>query len=136
MVTGRLHVDVGVLLGIRTDGRDGLLTALWKAVGRFAVRRVGWATIQLDQIAIYSGFDGDSAAEPGSAPRESEPLLKLALQPKTLMLHVDPFPTFFHSPLASESLIVTAQPTLNITRLLDFAQRSWRNGHARLRLDI
>ena len=116
-VSGRMGFDAGDAMGLNhpVPGKsEGLLSRLWKALGRWGIRTMGIVTVHLDTVHITPEYD------------EFLTLLEVKLPPTELPLTVDssPWSDEWLSPMVSE---VFVQPK-NATAVLDFLSRSWKAG--------
>jgi len=113
-VGGQIGLDAGSAIGIESDSEDGLLTDLWKAVGRWGVHRLDRVSVQLSTITILPEHDPHAA------------LMTIDIPPIELPLTVDPprdtsWLTHFSTP-------VHFQVTTNTTLLLQFLKDCWLHG--------
>jgi len=116
-VSGKMGFDAGDAMGLNhplPGENEGLLSRLWKALGRWGIRTLGTVTVHLDTVHITPEYD------------EFLTLLEVKLPPTELPLTVDPSPWSdeWLTPMVSE---VFVQPK-NATAALDFLSQSWKAG--------
>ena len=113
-VGGQIGLDAGSAIGVDTDPEDDLFKDLWKAVGRWGVRRLERVSIHLSTITILPEHDPNTT------------LMTVDIPPIELPLSVDPprNPSW----LTHISTPVHFQLTTNTTLLLRFLKDSWLRG--------
>lgn len=117
----RVGIDAGSIIGVNPNdaGKDGHLEALWKALGRWGVRRLDKVSVQLSTIHLSSKFSGAELA-------------LVDIPPLTLQLATAP-------PRTTSWLIPTSAPifvklTPESSYLVQFLQDSWE--HSTIALSV
>lgn len=113
-VTGRIGVDAGAAMGVKSDEDDGLFHDIWKAFGRWGIRSIDRVNVQLDTIRISPGDDTSTL------------LASIDLPPLEMRLTAQPPPDL--SWLTKVSLPIFIAPTQNASILMKFVRDSWRDG--------
>lgn len=113
-VTGRVGVDAGAALGVKSDEDDGLLRDIWKAFGRWGIRKVDRVNVQLDTIRLSPGDDSS--------------ILLASLDTPPMELRLTAQPTSDLSWLMKVSVPIFIAPTQNASILMKFVRDSWRDG--------
>ncbi|KAF9457903.1 hypothetical protein BDZ94DRAFT_1227248 [Collybia nuda] len=123
-VDGRMGIDVGSVMGLRRDPMwlESIPIRVWKAIGRWGVRRMNRVSVTLSAIHIASEHDPSNA------------LASIITYPVSVPLSADTF--YDLSWLSSVSLLVLVQPTSDTAAILHFLQDSWRRGSVALRVDV
>lgn len=113
-VTGRIGVDAGAAIGVKSDEEDSLFQDIRKAFGRWGIRRIDRVNVQLDTIRISPGDDSSIL------------LASLDTPPLEMKLTAQPPPNL--SWLTKVSVPVFIAPTQNASILMKFVRDSWRDG--------
>ncbi|KAF8868634.1 hypothetical protein BD779DRAFT_1593762 [Infundibulicybe gibba] len=122
-VSGRLGVDAGSVIGVNSDPNgDGILTDIWKAMGRWGVRRLDRVSLNLTTINITSQSDPDTI------------LASVDIFPVEVPLTADPPDDFSWLNNVSTPLVV--RPTSNSSAWVHFVREVWKEGSAAIRADI
>ncbi|KAF8153282.1 hypothetical protein B0H34DRAFT_800501 [Crassisporium funariophilum] len=121
-VEGRIGLDVGSAIGVGNDPDDGVFRDIWKAIGRWGVRKLDRVTVDLSTIKIMPEYDLTTV------------LVALDMPSMELPLTVDPPKDL--SWLTHMSKAIFVQPTSNTTLLLQFLKESWRHGSVAVRADV
>jgi hypothetical protein len=126
-VNGRAGIDAAAALGVQDDENpddpDPLHTYLWKALGRWGVRRMGMLSAEAPHIRILSDA-GEKLADVDS--------------PGTLEI---PLTSTMHSPgdvdwLGNVSVPVRVRPTDNGDDIIKFVRQSWSTGFLALKAEV
>ncbi len=117
-VSGRLGVDAGAAIGVNhplPGEGQGVFEELWRAIGRWGIRRLDVVTVELGTVHVSPKYD------------ELLVLLKAKLPPLEVPLAVDPprRSDKWLTPIVAE---VFVRPTKNATALERFLVASWRHG--------
>lgn len=112
-VEGRMGVDAGAVIGVNSEHDDGVFRDIWKALGRWGVRRLKTVSIQLTTIRI--------------TPKDhySTLLTSVDVPPLSLPLTTEPPADF--SWLTTVSIPIFVSPTQNSSVLARFVRESWRD---------
>ncbi|KAF9531125.1 hypothetical protein CPB83DRAFT_809476 [Crepidotus variabilis] len=121
-VQGKIGMDAGKAIGVDSDPLDGLFRDVWKALGRWGVRKLDKVTVQLSTIKVVPDFD------------LSETLIYIEMPPVEIPLTTNPPKD--HSWLTPISATVHVRPTSNNTLLLRFLRESWTRGSISVRAEI
>jgi hypothetical protein len=111
---GRVGIDVGALIGVKSSKEDPIWKSWWKAMGRFGVEQLGGVSLDLSTIQVTPWKD------------RSTVLGIFHTLPIPLVLTADPPADL--SWLSPVSLTVLISPTKNASTLVDFARECWRSG--------
>lgn len=144
-VSGRVGVDAARIVGVQRalGDEDGVLKSLWKAVGRWGVRKVGSVSVKMEGVEVWSVFGGDDDDEEGS--REEMLLLKVVIPPLVVPLSADAPPRRTKGDLGSKdednwltpfSTRVFVQPAVDTKHLLKFVRQSWKTGYVGLKTRV
>ncbi|KAI0318207.1 hypothetical protein OF83DRAFT_1117182 [Amylostereum chailletii] len=114
-VGGHIGVDAGAIIGVKEMGDENVFRDVWKAIGRWGIRRLDDVSVQLSTIDIASIHDPDT------------PLASIELPPLQLPLNADPPKD--SSWLTPVTIPVLVRPSQNGTLWLDFARECWRQGY-------
>lgn len=113
-VEGRMGVDAGALMGIKSSNEDLFWKALWKGLGRWGVETLDLVSVDLSAINVTPRGDPDTVL----ATLESSPIqVKLTAEPPT----DDSWLTRMSSPM-----LIT--PTNQTSELVKFVRDSWSTG--------
>ncbi|KAF9452090.1 hypothetical protein P691DRAFT_805621 [Macrolepiota fuliginosa MF-IS2] len=116
-VSGRMGFDAGDALGVSHPGvgeGDALFEGVWKAIGRWSIRKLDTVTVELNTVHVSPHDDSDL-------------LLGARFPPIEVPLTVDPprRSKEWLSPVVTE---VFVKPTRNATVLAKFITESWQHG--------
>ncbi|KAI0760888.1 hypothetical protein BD413DRAFT_593969 [Trametes elegans] len=115
LVHGRIGLDAGTVVGVKSDGDDGVLRQWWKSFGRWGIRVLDRVTVDLTPIQVSPRAHPDFALATILTPSVEVPLT------------ADP-PARGLDWLTPIQLPVRIQPTKNVSALLHFVRESWKNG--------
>jgi hypothetical protein len=122
-VQGKLGVDAGSILGVRRSHEgDGFFTNIWKALGRWGIRRVGKVTVHLSPIHLTPKHD------------LSPELASVYIA--DLDVPLNPDPPSDKSWLSDVTINLAVEPTSNTSAILQFMQDSWSRGHIDVRTNL
>lgn len=121
-VDGRVGLDMGRVLRVRPEDDDFVWTELWKAIGRWGVRKVGRLSIELSPVTVTS---------------HGEPSVSLAV----VTVPVIELPLSSNPPSSPEwltqmSVQIHIRPTNNTKDLVHFAKDCWMSGVIQVSSDI
>lgn len=117
-VSGRMGFDAGDAIGVnhpRVGEGEGLLEAVWKAIGRWSIQRLDAVTVELGTVHVAPEYDSTLT------------LLETMLPPIEVPLTVDP-PRRSNGWLTPVVTEVFVRPTRNATVLAKFMTESWKHG--------
>ena len=123
MVHGRMGVDAGTIIGVKTDDEDTVGQDWWKSFGRWGIRQLDRVTVTLSTIHIAS------RAHPNIT------LATISTPPLEVPLTADP-PRRDVSWLTPVKIPVRIQPTHDVDALLHFLKDSWREGFMRVQASV
>ncbi|KAF9023834.1 hypothetical protein BDZ89DRAFT_1069634, partial [Hymenopellis radicata] len=119
-IDGQLGLDAGRAIGVNSDDEDSLFREMWKAFGRWGIRKVDVVSVRLCKIRLVSD--------------DGELLATVDIPPQQVVLTVDP--PYGSSWLQSVSTTVFVQPTRNTTDLVSFFSDAWRTGTAMVNIEV
>lgn len=121
-VDSRVGVDAGTMVGVNSEDNDGFFRDIWKALGRWGIRRLERITLKLTTIHI------SPQAEPSTI------LASLDTSPMDLPLTTEP--PSDSTWLTKVSIPVFIAPTQNTSAFLQFVRRSWRDGTVAVQVHV
>ncbi|KAJ7766322.1 hypothetical protein DFH07DRAFT_915995 [Mycena maculata] len=122
-VEARMGFDAGSVIGVNVspDG-DGFLQDVWKAVGRWGVRRLDRVSVNMSTIYLTS---------------QSDPSVVLAtIEPTPVVVPLTANPPSDSTWLTNISSPLLLRPTHNTSALIHFIREAWRDGSAAVRADV
>ncbi|KAJ7111482.1 hypothetical protein C8R44DRAFT_883276 [Mycena epipterygia] len=122
-VEARMGFDAGSIIGVNAspDG-DGFLEDVWKAVGRWGVRRLDRVSVNMSTIYLTS---------------QSDPSVILAtIEPTPVVVPLTANPPSDSSWLTHISTPLLIRPTSNTSALIHFVREAWREGSAAVKADV
>ncbi|KAF7289184.1 hypothetical protein MIND_01379500 [Mycena indigotica] len=118
-VGGRLGFDAGAVLGVSAESDDTLFGDIWKAVGRWGIRRLNRVAVNMSTIALVAGH-----------------VVLATVEPSPVVIPLTASPPSDSSWLTPISMPLLIRPTTNTTALIEFVRESWRDGWAVVRADV
>ncbi|KIY42979.1 hypothetical protein FISHEDRAFT_68233 [Fistulina hepatica ATCC 64428] len=118
-VEARVGIDAGTAIDVNSDPGDWMLVSLWKAIGRWGVRRVSTVTVIPQPIDVR---------------HKEVTLTTLDMSPMTIPLTTNP--PRDASWLTSTSIPLRVKLTPNTTALVDFVRESWASGYVDMHISI
>ncbi|KAI0685437.1 hypothetical protein C8T65DRAFT_592279 [Cerioporus squamosus] len=115
LVHGRMGLDAGSIVGVKTDQDDSVLQDWWKSIGRWGIRRLDRVTVTLSPIQISPRAHPDV------------PLATITTPPIEISLTANPPPRDL-TWLTPVKIPVRIQPTKDVDAILHFVRESWKNG--------
>ena len=115
MVHGRMGLDAGSVVGVKTDQDDSVLRDWYKSIGRWTIRQLDRVTVTLSPIQISPRAHPDVL------------LATISTPPIEVPLTADP-PQKDLSWLTPVKIPVRIQPTKDVDAILHFVRESWKNG--------
>lgn len=117
-VSARIGVDAGGAIGVNhplAGEEQGIFEELWRAIGRWGIRRLDVVTVELGSVSVSPEYDGSLV------------LLEVVIPPLEVPLVVDPQrrSNKWLTPVVTE---VFVRPTRNVTTLEEFMTASWSHG--------
>ena len=121
-IYGRIGLDAGHIAGVNTADGDSIVQDVWKAVGRWGIRRLDRVSVNLSRIAVVAEEDPD------------HPLTTITLPPLELPLTANP--PVDQSWLTPVAMPVLIRPTKDAKTLMRFVRQSWKEGSIRVQASI
>ncbi|KAJ7243606.1 hypothetical protein B0H12DRAFT_1221126 [Mycena haematopus] len=118
-VEARVGLDAGAVLGVN-PGDDGLLSGVWKGIGRWGVRRLDRVSVTMSAITLTSAA-GDVLA---------------TIEPAPLVVPLSAGPPPDASWLTRIETTVLIRPTANASALVHFVREAWAEGSVAVRADV
>lgn len=115
LVSGRVGLDAGVVVGVKRAEDDGVFHSMWKSVGRWGIRRLDRVTTTLSSIQV----------SPRAHPEDV--LATITPVPFEIPLTADP-PAKGFGWLTPVQVPVRIKPTDDVPALLRFVRESWKIG--------
>ncbi|RPD60580.1 hypothetical protein L227DRAFT_593329, partial [Lentinus tigrinus ALCF2SS1-6] len=115
LVHGRMGLDAGSIVGVKTDQDDSVLRDWYKSIGRWGIRQLDRVTVTLSPIHISPRAHPDV------------PLATISTPSLEVPLTADPPPRDL-SWLTPVKIPVRIQPTKDVDAILHFVRESWKNG--------
>ncbi|PIL28659.1 hypothetical protein GSI_08702 [Ganoderma sinense ZZ0214-1] len=115
LLHGRMGLDAGSVVGVKTGADDGVLLDWWKGVGRWGIRQLDRVTVTTSEIRVGPRTDPDIVLATVSTP------------PIEVPLTADP-PTREWGWLTPVEIPVRIQPTRDVEDLMRFVRESWKQG--------
>ncbi|KAI0672036.1 hypothetical protein C8Q78DRAFT_971601 [Trametes maxima] len=115
LVHGRVGLDAGTVVGVRSEEGDGMLQDLWKSLGRWGIKRLDLVNVHLSSIQVAPRAHPDTA------------LATISTPPLEIPLTAEPPPRDFGW-LTPVQIPVLIKPTDDVSTLLHFVRDSWKSG--------
>ncbi|KAI0356755.1 hypothetical protein OH77DRAFT_1422952 [Trametes cingulata] len=115
MVHGRVGLDAGSLVGVKSDEEDSLFRDWWKSFGRWGIRQLDRVAANLSEIQVSPRAHPDVV------------LATISTPPLEIPLTADP-PARDLSWLTPVRIPLHIQPTKDVSSLLHFIRESWKIG--------
>lgn len=121
-IHGRVGLDAGHVARVNTADGDGIVEDVWKAIGRWGIRRLDRVSVNLSNITVVPEDD------------PSSPLTTITLPPLELPLTANP--PAGQNWLTPVAIPVLIRPTTDVKTLLRFVRQSWKEGTIRVRASV
>ncbi|KAJ7291524.1 hypothetical protein C8J57DRAFT_1163649 [Mycena rebaudengoi] len=122
-VEARVGFDAGAIIQVNSEPKDDdLFKDIWKAIGRWGVRRLDRVSVNMSTIYLTSQSDS------------SVVLAQIESTPVVVPLTANPPSDFTWLTKISTPLLI--RPTSNTSALLHFVQEAWREGTAAVKADV
>ncbi|KAJ7700385.1 hypothetical protein B0H17DRAFT_1047135 [Mycena rosella] len=120
-VEARVGFDAGSVIGVNAspDG-DGLFRDVWKALGRWGVRRLDRVSVNMTAISLTSQSGAVLAT----------------IEPTPVVVPLTANPPSDSSWLTHISTPLLIRPTSNTSALIQFVREAWRDGSAAVKADV
>ena len=116
MLHGRMGLDAGSVVGVKTDEDDSVLLDWWKGVGRWGIRQLDRVTVTTSEVRVGPRAHPDIVLATVSTP------------PIEVPLAADPPRRGDWSWLTPVRIPVRIKPTRDVEDLMHFVRESWREG--------
>jgi hypothetical protein len=119
---GRVGVDAGSAIGVNAEDDDGILSSIWKSIGRWGIRRLDRITIKLTTIHI--------------SPQDDHEIILAAVDACPIDLPLTAEAPSDLSWLTKVSVPIFINPSRNASTLIQFVRDCWRDRAVAVRAHV
>ncbi|KAI0634439.1 hypothetical protein C8Q77DRAFT_1056136 [Trametes polyzona] len=123
LVSGRIGIDAGSVVGVKPSEDDGMLQGIWKSLGRWGIHRLNRVTTTLSSIQV--------------SPRAHPDVVLATITPSSVEVPLTANPPAQGLDwLTPVEIPVRIQPSRNVSDLLHFVRESWKNGFVSVQANV